>query len=79
MEQKDFMKKLFFIPLIALLISFQPSKITQTWSAKGTVSKKYQQILVLGVLTDNDYELPVKMETLNGWSAKPGLPSHCCQ
>lgn len=66
MEQKDFMKKLFFIPLIALLISFQPSKITQTWSAKGTVSKKYQQILVLGVLTDNDYELPVKMETLNG-------------
>ena len=56
------MKKLFFIPLIALLISFQPSKITQTWSAKGTVSKKYQQILVLGVLTDNDYELPVKME-----------------
>ena len=56
------MKKLFFIPFIALLFSCQPSKITQSWSAKSTIPKKYQKILVLGVLTDKDYELQVKME-----------------
>ena len=56
------MKKLFFIPLLAFLISCQPSKITQSWTAKDVVPKKYQKILVLGVLTDNDNELQVKIE-----------------
>jgi hypothetical protein len=56
------MKKLFFIPFLALFISCQPSKITQTWTAKDVVPKKYQKILVLGVLSDNDKELQVKME-----------------
>lgn len=56
------MKKLFLIPIIALLFSCQPSKITQSWTAKDIVPKKYNNILVLGVLTDNDNEFQVKME-----------------
>lgn len=56
------MKKLFLIPVIALLFSCQPSKITQSWTAKDIVPKKYNKVLVLGVLTDNDTELGVKME-----------------
>jgi hypothetical protein len=56
------MKKLFFISYLALFVSCQPSKITQTWTAKEAIPKKYQQILVLGVLADNDNELQVKME-----------------
>ncbi len=56
------MKKLFIIPLLALIASCQPSKITQTWAAKDAVPKKYNKILVLGVLTDNDNELQIKME-----------------
>ncbi len=56
------MKKLFLIPIIGLLFSCQPSKITQSWTAKDFVPKKYNKILVLGVLTDNDNELQVKME-----------------
>ena len=56
------MKKLFFIPLIVFLISCQPSKITQSWTAKDVVPKKYKKILVLGVLTDNDNELQAKIE-----------------
>ncbi|MGQ0737929.1 MAG: hypothetical protein ACT4OJ_02610 [Bacteroidota bacterium] len=56
------MKPLFSLLLLALLISCQPSKITQSWAAKNAVPKKYKKILVLGVLTDNDNELQVKME-----------------
>jgi hypothetical protein len=56
------MKKLFFISILALFTSCQPSKITQTWTAKGVMAKKYQKILVLGVLSDNDKDLQVKME-----------------
>lgn len=56
------MKKLFILPLLSLLISCQPSKITQSWSAKDVAPKKYKKILVLGVLTDKDNELQVKME-----------------
>lgn len=56
------MKKLLVLPLLALLVSCQPSKITQTWTAKDAAPKKYKKILVLGVLTDNDNELQVKME-----------------
>ncbi len=56
------MKKLFFIPLLAYLISCQPSKITQSWAAKDARPTKYKKILVLGVLTDNDIELQSKIE-----------------
>ena len=56
------MKKLFFISLLAFLISCQPSKITQSWTAKDAGPKKYKKVLVLGVLTDNDNDLQVKME-----------------
>ncbi len=56
------MKKLFFISLLAFLISCQPSKITQSWTAKDVAPKQYKKILVLGVLTDNDNELQTKME-----------------
>jgi hypothetical protein len=56
------MKKLFFIPLLAFLISCQPTKITQSWTAKEVKPKHYKKILVLGVLTDNDNELQTKME-----------------
>lgn len=56
------MKKLFFIPLLAFLISCQPSKITQSWAAQDARPTKYKKILVLGVLTDNDNELQSKIE-----------------
>lgn len=56
------MKKLIFISLTIFLFACQPSKITQSWTAKDVVPKKYQKVLVLGVLTDNDNELQVKIE-----------------
>jgi hypothetical protein len=56
------MKKLFIIPLLAFLISCQPSKITQAWADKDAVPKKYNKILVLGILSDNDNELQSKIE-----------------
>lgn len=56
------MKKLFFLPLLAILVSCQPSKIIQTWVPKDNAPKHYRNILVLGVLSDNDNELQVKME-----------------
>lgn len=56
------MKKLLALPLLILLAACQPSKITQTWTAKDAGPKKYKKILVLGVLSDNDNELLVKME-----------------
>ncbi len=56
------MKKLFFIPLLAFLFSCQPSKITQSWVAKDAKPTKYKKILVLGVLTNNDYELQKDIE-----------------
>jgi hypothetical protein len=56
------MKKLLILPLLALVISCQPSKITRSWTANDVTPKKYNRILVLGVLTDSDNELQVKME-----------------
>jgi hypothetical protein len=56
------MKKLFIIPLVLLVVSCQPTKITQSWAAKDVVPKQYKKVLVLGVLTDNDNELQTKME-----------------
>jgi hypothetical protein len=56
------MKKLFILPLLVLLFSCQPSKITQSWAAKDAGPKMYKKILVLGVLKDNDSELQSKIE-----------------
>ena len=56
------MKKLFFIPMLAFIFSCQPTKITQTWTAKNVKPKLYNKVLVLGVLTDNDIELQTLME-----------------
>lgn len=56
------MKKILFFSLLSLLISCQPSKITQSWAAKEAQPRQYKKILVLGVLTDNDNELQVKIE-----------------
>lgn len=56
------MKKLFYLAVTTLLFSCQPTKITQSWAAKDATPKKYKKILVLGVLSDNDIELQVKME-----------------
>jgi hypothetical protein len=56
------MKKIFLIPILALIVSCQPTKITQSWTAKDAMPKKYKKVLVLGVLTDNDNELQTKME-----------------
>jgi hypothetical protein len=56
------MKKLLTAVIILLLASCQPSKITQTWTAKDAKPIKYQKILVLGVLTDNDSELQTLIE-----------------
>ena len=56
------MKKLLILPMLVLFISCQPSKITQSWTVKDVTPKKYNRILVLGVLTDSDHELQAKME-----------------
>ena len=56
------MKKIFLILCAAVLFSCQTSKITATWTDKNVSPKKYNKILVLGVLKDNDLELQSKME-----------------
>lgn len=56
------MKKLLILPLLVLLAACQPTKITQSWSAKDAGPKMYKKILVLGVLNDNDRELQTKIE-----------------
>lgn len=56
------MKKLLVVLLAGVLFSCQTSKITYTWKDANAVPKKYNKILVLGVLKDNDRELQSKME-----------------
>lgn len=56
------MKKIFWVLCAAVLFSCQTSKITTTWTDKDISPKKYNKILVLGVLKDNDRELQSKME-----------------
>ena len=56
------MKRLFFISQLVFMIACQPSKITQSWTAKDAAPKKYKKVLVLGVLTDDDSEIQIKME-----------------
>jgi len=45
-----------------IFFSCQTSKITNTWTDKNVSPKKYNKILVLGVLKDDDRELQSKME-----------------
>lgn len=56
------MKKIFLVLCTAILLSCQTSKITNTWTDATVSPKKYNKILVLGVLKDNDRELQSKME-----------------
>ncbi len=56
------MKRILFIPLLVLLASCQPTKITQSWVAKDVIPKKYKKVLVLAVLPDNENELRTKIE-----------------
>jgi hypothetical protein len=56
------MKKLLWVLCAAILFSCQMNRITATWTDKNVSPKKYNKILVLGVLKDNDRELQSKME-----------------
>ena len=56
------MKKIFLIIVAIFLFACQTSRITHTWKAENVSPKKYNKILVLGVLKDNDRELQSRME-----------------
>jgi hypothetical protein len=56
------MKNIFFAMLAVMFVSCQTSKITYIWTAENISPKKYNKILVLGFMTDNDRELQAKME-----------------
>ena len=53
---------MFLVFCAASLFSCQTSKITETWTDKNVSPKKFNKILVLGVLKDDDRELKSKME-----------------
>jgi hypothetical protein len=55
------MKLLPFL-LSLIFMACQPSKITHTWTANNIQPKQYKRVLVLGVMTDEDYDLKNKME-----------------
>ena len=56
------MNRLFILPLLLLLTACEPTKITQTWTAPNAKPQAFKKILVLGVLTEADSLLRVKME-----------------
>lgn len=56
------MKKIILLAAAVSLFACQTSKITNSWTAQNLRPKKYSNILILGVLKDNDRELQVKME-----------------
>lgn len=56
------MKKISVVMSAIFLFSCQTSKITSTWIDKEVSPKKYNKILVAGVMKDNDRELQTKME-----------------
>lgn len=56
------MKNIMWLFVAVILFSCQTSKITNTWTDKNVSPKKFNKILVLGVLKDNDRELQSKME-----------------
>jgi hypothetical protein len=56
------MKRMHWVLCAVILFSCQTNRITATWTDKNVSPKKYNKILVLGVLIDNDRELQSKME-----------------
>lgn len=57
------MKKILWIPLLILVISgCATSKITSTWKAPDASVKKYNKILVLGLINQNDRRMQEYME-----------------
>ena len=56
------MKKMFLLLCSVVLFSCQTSRITATWTDKNVSPKKFNKILVIGLLKDNDRELQSKME-----------------
>jgi len=56
------MKKMLSVLCAAILFSCQTSKITVTWTDQNVSPKKFNKILVVGILKDNDHELQSKME-----------------
>ena len=56
------MKKIFLLLCSVVLFSCQTSRIIATWTDKNVSPKKFNKILVIGVLKDNDRELQSKME-----------------
>ena len=56
------MKKMFLLLCTVVLFSCQTSRIIATWTDKNVSPKKFNKILVIGVLKDDDRELQSKME-----------------
>jgi hypothetical protein len=54
--------KYFSIILMLLLLSCSTSRITSTWKAQNVQSKKYNKILVLGLIRESDRSIREKME-----------------
>jgi hypothetical protein len=58
------MKKIKWLVVIFLLVisSCSTSKITNTWRAENIVPQKYNKVLVLGLIKENDRSIQEKME-----------------
>jgi len=58
------MKKIIWLsmPLILIVTACTTSRITSSWKAENTVSKKYNKIMVLGLIRDTDRSLRENME-----------------
>jgi hypothetical protein len=56
------MKSLLLLPVTAVLLSCQPTKITQSWAVENTSPKKYKKVLVLGIMPAADSQLQKQME-----------------
>jgi len=54
--------KYFSIIVMLLLFSCSTSRITSTWKAQNVQSKKYNKILVLGLIRESDRSIREKME-----------------
>lgn len=58
------MKKLLWLsmPLLLIITACTTSRITSTWKAENTVAKKYNKILVLGLIREADRSIQENME-----------------
>jgi hypothetical protein len=54
--------KYFSIIVMLLLLSCSTSRVTSTWKAENVQSKKYNKILVLGLIRESDRSIREKME-----------------